>query len=92
MIRPEGVPEEAEALDLMAQMERRAKPSKLVPGLEQLEMRLKCPRCEHERPFAGTFSKFNCGGCGLAMQATSTALFCWEQEPDAVPAREREHA
>lgn len=95
MIRPDGVPAEAEAFDAIAHLKTQRAPSKLIEGLEQLEARLICPRCKRERLL--TFQKFNCAGCGLAMQRGSTALWCWEEEPGPLAtwhalAKEREHA
>lgn len=86
MSRPFNVPAAAECLSSQDFIVQERTPSRLVPGAQQIEFRLRCPRCGHKRPLAGTYSKFNCGGCGLAMQVDFAVLYIWPEADDPVRA------
>lgn len=77
------IPDHAERLNLTDHTRLERVPSKLLPGLEQMQHLLRCPRCRRERPI--TYTKINCAGCGLAMEA-GAFLAVWDEEPAKEPA------
>lgn len=83
MTRPVTVPPAAERFNAFTYLESERKPSALVPGAEQIEPHLRCPRCGHTRPTPTPDRTVNCGGCGLAMHMTGGfSLYIWECEPE----------
>jgi ribosomal protein L37E len=78
------IPKDAEEIAVSQFIRTRRSPSRLVKGLEQVETLLACPRCDHARAY--TVNKFNCAGCGLAIQAGISTMRIWTEETAKEPA------
>ena len=83
MSRAAHIPPAAERLDAHRYYVAERKPSVLVPGAEQIEPRLRCPRCDRTRPLPNIDHTVNCAGCGLALCISGGLnLYIWECEPE----------
>lgn len=83
MFRPDGVPEKAEALDVLPWLKDGRQPSKLLPGLFQLVPQLICPECKTAAPTAVS-ETIRCAKCDLSLHLASY-LFVWRAAPAAKP-------
>lgn len=92
MVRPEGVPDSAEAFSSLPFVVQRRVPSKLIPDrtpiVEQIIPELACPNCGTRGP-THYLETVVCAGCNLSLHLSCSYLFAWRAEVKPALSREQ---
>lgn len=90
MIRPAGVPDDAERLSLQDCKTIVRAPSKFAAPLTAMVENFSCPSCKTEQPEPGYATTVTCPSCGLRM-TNDCATYLWIWRDQATVKEEAEH-